>query len=447
MIYQPHAYQQTAEQFIIKQPNCALFAEMGLGKTVIVLTALDRLMYERCEVGRVLVIAPKSVALNTWHGEATKWSHLSALRVSLVLGTIKQRESALRAKADVWVTNRDNVPWLVSLYGKKWPFDCVVLDESTSFKNPQSMRFKALNRVRPFIHRLIELTGTPTPNGLMDLWAQLRLLDEGERLGKYIYQYREAYFHPGARSGAVIYEYIPNEGAYEKITAKVSDICLSLRTADYLDLPGTIDAGMTLSLAPKELRAYKDFARTCIAELPDGEEIAAVTAAALVNKLLQYSSGALYDADHIWHPTSSAKLEALSDLLEQADGPVLVYYNYIHERERIMKAHPEAVAFKGEPELLEQWNAGKIRLLLCHPRSVAYGLNMQQGGHTIIWFSPTWDLELHEQANARLARQGQTRPVMIYHLVCSGTMDTAVMTSLKRKSGVQGALMDYLKEL
>lgn len=453
MQFNPHPYQQRAVDFVEATPFCALFLDMGLGKSVITLTALRTLMRDYLDVRRVLVIAPKSVARNTWTSECDKWDHLRDLRVSVVMGTAAQRERALSEDAEIYVTNRDNVVWLVSRYidlrrrkeTAVWPFDCVVLDESSSFKNYQSRRWKALAMVRHRISRMVELTGTPAPNGLMDLWAQIRLLDGGERLGRFIGQYREAYFHPGAHNGSVVYQYVPNRGAQERIASAIADICLTMRAADYLQLPDRIDAGMTLQLDC--LPAYMKFERDCVADLGDGSEIVAVTAAALVNKLLQYASGAVYDDDHVWHEVSSTKIEALADLLEQTSEPVLVYYNYRHELERIKATVPEAVQFAGEPEILGRWNAGQIRVMCAHPASVAFGLNMQAGGHIIVWFSPTWDLELYQQANARLLRQGQSKPVMIYHLTCKGTMDETVLAALRGKDSLQTAIMNRIKML
>ena len=451
MKYIPHKYQERAIDFVLDHPYCALFVDMGLGKTVVTLTALRQLQSDYLDVDKVLVIAPKSVALNTWSNECEKWDHLRDVRLSIVMGTPAQRRKALATEADFYVSNRDNVSWLVGEYldprtmkmREPWPFDCVVLDESSSFKNFQSKRWKSLLRMRPYMRRLVELTGTPAPNGLMDLWAQIRLLDGGERLGKYIGQYREAYFHPGAHNGAVVYEYKPNRGAKEKISEKLSDICLSMQAEDYLSMPMLIDGGLDLQLP--ELDEYRQFEKDCIMGLDDGAEILAVTAVALTNKLLQFSSGAIYDSEHDWHEVSTAKLEALDDLLEQTAEPVLLFYNYQHEKARILAQHPEAVCFRGEPEILTRWNEGTIPLLLCHPASVAYGLNMQQGGHIIVWYSPTWNLELYQQANARLHRQGQQKPVIIYHLTCKGTMDEVVMAALKGKGDTQKALLNYIK--
>ena len=448
MKFAPHTYQSRAIDFVMTHTHCALFLDMGLGKTVSTLTALDRLMFEEAAVERVLVIAPKSVALNTWSGETRKWDHLNHLRISVMLGSLKQRLAALNAQADIYVINRENVVWLTEYFlnaGLAWPFDTVVIDESSSFKNYASKRFKALWKMRPQIRRIIELTGTPAPNGLIDLWSQVKLLDGGERLGKFIGQYRESFFHPGARSGAVVYDWLPNSGAQDRIAAKIGDICLSMQASDYLEMPMVIDGGMTLQL--DELKQYRKFEKELLLDLDDGGEIMALTAVSLTNKLLQFSSGAVYDTEHDWHEVSRTKLEAFSELMEASTEPVLVFYNYQHEKERILSEFPDAVPFKGEPEILTQWNEGKIHLLLCHPASVAYGLNMQQGGHIIVWYSPTWNLELYQQANARLHRQGQTKPVVIYHLVCKDTMDEVVMAALHGKGDTQAALMQYLKQL
>ena len=443
MIFRPHSYQTRAIDFILEHEFCGLFLDMGLGKTVATLTALDKLLYERLESEKVLVIAPKSVALNTWSNEANKWDHLKSLRMSIVMGSAAKRRKALERPADIYVTNRDNVVWLRN--EGEWAFDTVVLDESSSFKNFQSRRWKALWSVRPQIRRMILLTGTPAPNGLMDLWAQVKLLDRGVRLGRFITQFREAYFRPGARSGAVVYDWLPKPGAQELITDKISDICMSMRAEDYLDMPELIDAGMVLELP--EIDKYRQFERDCVLGLEGGDDILALTAVSLTNKLLQFASGAVYDDEHSWHEVSSAKLEALTELLEQTSEPVLLFYNYRHELERIQRSFPDAVPFRGEPDILQRWNAGEIRLLLCHPASVAYGLNMQQGGHIIVWYSPTWNLELYEQANARLHRQGQSKPVMLYHLICRGTMDEVVMSALSRKDNVQDALMRHLASI
>ena len=453
MEFKAHKYQERAIAFVTEQPYCALFVDMGLGKTAVALTALRALQKDYLDVGKILIIAPKSVALNTWTAECSKWDHLKDTCVSLVMGPVWKRKEALAAEADIYVTNRDNTVWLVSQYvdlerrrlKMDWPFDCVVLDESTSFKNYQSKRFKALAFVRPYIRRLVELTGTPAPNGLMDLWPQVKLLDGGERLGATITQYREAYFRAGAHNGAVVYEYVPRRGAREQISGKIADICLSMKAEDYLDMPECIDGGMSLQL--ENMAGYRALEMDCVAQLEDGAQILAVTAAALANKLLQFASGAVYDDDHEWHEVDGTKMEALAELLEQTAEPVLVYYNYRHELARIQQEIPDAVSFHGEPDLLDRWNRGEIRVMCAHPASVAFGLNMQAGGHIIVWYSPTWNLELYQQANARLLRQGQTKPVIIYHLVCKGTMDETVMAALQNKDGLQDAMMRIIKRL
>ena len=451
MEFKAHKYQENAIDFVVRTPYCALFLDMGCGKSVITLTALRSLKQDYLDVRKVLVIAPKSVALNTWGAECAKWNHLGDLKVSLIMGESWKRKDAIWRDADIYVTNRENTVWLVSQFVDletrrlklAWPFDCVVLDESTSFKNFQSKRWKALSLVRPFIRRMVELTGTPAPNGLMDLWPQIRLLDGGERLGKHIGQYRDTYFRPGARNGSVIYEYVPRRGAREQISEKISDIVLTMQARDYLSMPDVIDGGMTLEL--ENMTGYKMLEMDCVAQLADGAEILAVTAAALANKLLQYASGAVYDDEHNWHEVDGTKLEALTELLEQTSDSVLVYYNYKHELARIQASLPDAVSFHGEPDILGRWNRGEIRLLCAHPASVAFGLNMQAGGHIIVWYSPTWNLEWYQQANARLLRQGQTKPVVIYHLVCKGTMDEAVMEALSSKDDLQTTVKKYLK--
>ena len=451
MIFEPHAYQRKAIDFIIDHPNCALYLDMGLGKSVVTLTAIQQLIDDYLEVRKVLVVAPKSVARNTWPTEAKKWDHLKSLRVSVVMGTAAQRRKALEADADVYVVNRENLVWLVDYCDNtlvRWDFNCVVLDESSSFKNPQARRYKAIRRMRWLIYRMIELTGTPSPNGLMDLWSQIELLDRGQRLGRTLTTYRSRYFTPGRHNGHVVYEWKPKPGAREAITEAISDICLSMKAEDYLDLPDLITAGTDIVLTDQERKGYDVFEREQLMQV-DETEIEAVTAAALTNKLLQYSGGAVYDSEHEWHEVGRSKLEALADLVEAADEPVLVFYAYQHELSRILAelADWEPVVFKGEPDILERWNRREIRVLLCHPASVAFGLNMQQGGRVIVWYTPTWNLELYQQANARLYRQGQDRPVLLYHLVALGTMDERVMSALSGKSSIQDFVMQRIREL
>lgn len=451
MIYHPHAYQQRATDFVIHNRYTALFLDMGLGKTVATLTALRRLKEDYLEIDKTLVIAPKSVARNTWTGESHKWDHLRDLKISVVMGTEAKRKKALQADADIYIINRDNVTWLVNYCDNvlaDWPFDCVVIDESTSFKNPQSRRFKSLRKMCWRIRRMVLLTGTPSPNGLMDLWAQINLLDYGKRLGRTLTMYRQEYFRPGRHNGHVVFEWIPKAGSRERITEAISDICLSMQAEDYLEMPDLIQPGVIIALADAEMKGYLEFEKEQLMQV-DEAEIEAVTAAVLTNKLLQYSGGAVYDSDHEWHKVGDSKMEALHDIVEATEEPVLVFYQYQHEKERILAeftdCHPET--FNGEPEILQRWNNQEIRLLLCHPASVAYGLNMQDGGRIIIWYSPTWNLELYQQANARLYRQGQEKPVLLYHIVASGTMDERVMASLGGKGDCQSALLQRIKEL
>ena len=448
MKYVPHPYQIRAKDFLLDNPNAALFLDMGLGKSVIALTAVAELQ-DCLEVDKALVIAPKSVARNTWSAEAQKWDHVSHLRLSIILGDEKTRERALASDADIYVINRENVVWLVERYKEwPWPFDMVIIDESSSFKNPSAKRFKALRRVRPQFRRVILLTGTPSPNGLMDLWSQIWLLDMGQRLGKTLTSYRAKYFTPGRRNGAVIYEWRPKVGTTTKISELISDICMSMRAEDYIEVPDMIEAGMTLNFTEEKALLYKDFEREQLLQI-DEDTIEALTAAALTNKLLQFTSGAVYDNEHKWHFVDETKIEALADIIENANEPVLVYYNYIHEKERIMEALKQyrPVAFRGEPGILQKWNEQKIRVMIAHPRSVAYGLNMQQGGRIIVWHSLTWDLEIYEQANKRLHRQGQTKPVLLYHLIVRGTMDERVMRALKGKGDTQVSLLQQIREM
>ena len=446
MIFNSHPYQQRAKEFVMDNHYAALFLDMGLGKSVIALTAASELI-DSLEVERVLVISPKSVAWNTWSEEARKWDHLNHLRLSIVMGTVKQRERALEAEADIYIINRDNVVWLCNRY-KEWSFDFVIIDESSSFKNASSKRFKALRRVRPQMRRVLLLTGTPAPNGYIDLWSQIWLLDMGQRLEKTLSSYRAKYFKPGRRSGAVIFDWILRIGAKEMISEKLSDICVSMKAEDYITVPDIVDAGMTLTFDDDTFKRYKDFEKEQLLQIDD-EMIEALTAAALTNKLLQFTSGAVYDSDKEWHAVDDTKTEALADIIENANEPVLVYYSYIHEKERIMDALKQyrPVAFRGEPGILQKWNEQKIRVMIAHPRSVAYGLNMQQGGRIIVWHSLTWDLEIYEQANKRLHRQGQTKPVLLYHLIVRGTMDERVMRALKGKGDTQVSLLQQIREM
>ena len=448
MQYTPHTYQTRLKDFIIANRYAFLTVDMGLGKTVTTLTAIRELIEDYCETDRVLVIAPKSVAENTWTGECAKWDHLAHLRVSVVMGTEAQRIRALTTPADIYVINRDNVQWLVdSSIG--WPFDTVIIDESSSFKNPQARRFKALRKVRPRIRRMILLTGTPSPNGHMDLWAQMWLIDMGQRLGRTLGSFRTRYFKPGRSNGHVVYDWILQPGAGDQISEKIKDVTVSLKAEDWLEVPDLIESDIRIALSPTEAKAYKDFERDQLLSL-DGKDIEAVTAAALANKLLQFTGGAMYDTEHGWHQTNDAKLRALEDIIETAgEEPVLVFYQFKHELARLQERFKalQPVTFSGEPETLRAWNEGKIRLLLCQPASVQYGLNMQNGGHILVWYTPTWNLEQYQQANARLHRQGQERPVLCYRLICEGTIDNRVIAAISAKDSAQESLLAQIRAM
>ena len=449
MHYNPHTYQTRLKDFIISNRYAFLTVDMGLGKTVTTLTAVRELLEDYLEAERVLVIAPKSVAENTWTSECAKWDHLAHLRVSVVMGTEAQRIKALETPADIYVINRDNVVWLTEHLGNSWDFDTVIVDESSSFKNPQARRFKALRKVRPRIRRVILLTGTPSPNGHMDLWAQMWLIDMGERLGRTLGSFRTKYFKPGRSNGHVVYDWHLLPGAGDKISAKMQDVTVSLKAEDWLEVPDLIETDTLIALSPTETKAYRDFERDQLMSL-DGKDIEALTAAALANKLLQFTGGAMYDTEHGWHTVGDAKLRALEDLVETAgDEPVLVFYQYKHELERLQERFKplQPVTFSGEPEILKKWNEGSIKMLLCQPASVQYGLNMQEGGHIIVWYTPTWNLEQYQQANARLHRQGQERPVLCYRLICAGTIDERVVKALNVKDNAQETLLRLIREL
>jgi SNF2 family DNA or RNA helicase len=448
MQYNPHTYQTRLKDFIIENRYAFLTVDMGLGKTVTTLTAIQELLEDYVEISRVLVIAPKSVAENTWTSECAKWDHLAHLRVSVVMGDERRRIKALDTPADIYVINRDNVVWLTRHLGKRWTFDTVIIDESSSFKNPASHRFKALRKVRPQIRRLILLTGTPSPNGHMDLWSQMWLIDMGQRLGRTLGAYRTRYFRPGRSNGHVVYDWHLRPGAHEEISALMSDVTVSLKAEDWLEVPDLIESDIRIALSEKESKAYREFERDQIMSL-DGKDIEAVTAAALANKLLQFTGGAMYDTEHGWHVMSDAKLRALEDIIETAgDEPVLVFYQFRHELSRLLERfkplHP--VTFSGEPDILRDWNTGRIRLMLCQPASVQYGLNMQAGGHIIVWYAPTWNLEQYQQANARLHRQGQERPVLCYRLICEGTIDERVISAVNGKHSAQESLLAMIRE-
>lgn len=451
MEFKPHAYQAHCIRKIEEIPKLGLFLDMGLGKTVTTLTAVKDLKYNRFEVRKVLVIAPKKVAEGTWTKEKDKWDHTRMLRVSQVLGSQAKRIRALNTPADLYIINRENVVWLVDYYRNAWPFDMVIVDESSSFKSHKAKRFKALASVGGLISRMVELTGTPSPNGLEDLWAQVYLLDGGERLGKRYTQFRERYFQPDRRGpDGMVYSYEAKPGTQESILQKISDICISMKAEDYLQLPDITYHEIPVELDPKAKKAYLELERKMVLELPeDEEEISVASAAALSNKLLQLGNGAIYDEDRQYHEIHNCKIEAFLELIESLQGkPALVFYNFQHDRIRMLKALEKMKLRVRELKTTQDeddWNAGKIDVLLTHPASSAYGLNLQQGGNHVVWFGLTWNYELYAQANKRLHRQGQQEKVIVHHLICSGTRDEDVMDALQRKDDVQGWVMQSLK--
>ena len=451
MVFHPHAYQAHCIRRILEVKKVGLFLDMGLGKTVTTLTAIRELKYNRFQVRKVLIIAPKKVAEGTWSREKDKWEHTKVLRVSKVLGSQAKRVRALNTPADLYITNRENVVWLVDYYRNSWPFDMVVIDESSSFKSHNAKRFKALASVGGHIDRLVELTGTPSPNGLADLWAQVYLLDGGERLGRKYSQFRERYFQPDRRGAdGMVYSYAAKPGTEQGILDKISDICISMKAEDYLELPDLTFHEVPVELDPKAGRAYLEMERKMVLELPgDEEEISATSAAALSNKLLQLANGAVYDDDRQVHEIHGCKIEAFLELVESLQGkPALVFYNFQHDRDRILSALGKTrlrVRELKKPQDEDDWNRGGIDILLAHPASSAYGLNLQQGGNHVIWFGLTWNYELYTQANKRLHRQGQTEKVIVHHLVCTGTRDEDVMEALQRKDDVQNWVMQSLK--
>ena len=450
MQFVPHAYQKHCIDKIIELDKVGLFLDMGLGKTVTTLTAIKELKYNRFQVRKVLIIAPKKVAEGTWTKEKDKWDHTQMLRVSPVLGSEKKRIKAINTPSDLYVINRENVVWLVDYYRNAWPFDMVVIDESSSFKNHSAKRFKALVQVMSKIKRLVELTGTPSPNGLNDLWSQIYLLDEGKRLGKRYGQFRERYFDPGRRGPqGFVYDYDPKDGAEQSILSAISDICISMKAEDYLQLPDMVIHEIPVSLDAKAEKAYKELERKMILELPENEEISVTSAAALSNKLLQLANGAVYDEEHKAHEVHTSKLDAFLELVESLQGkPLLVFYNFQHDKERILKVLGTKKLRVKELKTVQDeddWNHQEIDILLTHPASSAYGLNLQQGGNHVCWFGLTWNYELYTQANKRLHRQGQTEKVIVHHLICSGTRDEDVMKALKKREGVQDFVMESLK--
>ena len=444
--FTPYPHQAAGIEWIIDRPACALFWGMGTGKTVTTLTAIDLLLHDFMERGPVLVIAPKRVAENTWSKECDKWGHLHHLRVVKIMGTAKQRQEALTTAADIYVINRENVVWLVDAVGKRWPFPIVVIDELSSFKSAQAKRWKALRRVRGRIRRLIGLTGTPRPNGLEDLWPELYLLDQGERLGRTLGAFRTRYLVPEKMNGHIVYSYRPRDGAEAEVYEKLSDICMSIRKEDVLSLPGQIYEDVELTPSPALLKQYKAFERDKVLECLDADgEIVAGTAAALTNKLLQFANGAIYDMDGGVHHLHDIKLDALEEMLEAAGGdPVLVLYAYQHDADRIRQRVANCHGLD-TPEDIDAWNRGEIPVALAHPASIGHGLNLQDGGHIIIWYGLTWSLELYQQANERLNRPGQRNVCRIYHLILKGTHDERVLKSLANKDQGQAAAIEALR--
>lgn len=449
MRYKPHDYQNYTTERMLDTKKIIAILDMGLGKTVCTLTAINELMFDRFECSKVLVIAPLRVARKTWTDEIEKFDHLRHLKASKILGTEAERIRGLKADADIYLINRENVVWLVEycIKQKKWPFDTLIIDESSSFKSNQSKRFKALRKVAAITDRVIELTGTPSPNGLMDLWSQIYLLDQGERLGKTITSYRDRYFKPGRRNRTVVYEYVPKKGAEEAIYKAIGDIAISLKAADYLKLPDRIDNVIKLQLPTIAREQYDELERECILELDSQAVVTAGSQAVVTNKLLQMANGAVYSETKSATTIHDVKLDALEEIIEDNQGkPIMVFYNYQHDYSRLMarlsKYNPRTLATDNDQD---DWNAGKIQVLLAHPASMGHGLNLQAGGNIIVWFGLTWSLELYQQANARLYRQGQQQAVIIHHLVAEDTVDEDVLRALKAKSVSQDDLIAAVK--
>lgn len=443
MKYYPHDYQTYATNFILENSIAAIFLEMGLGKSVITLTAILDLCLDSFEVGKVLVIAPLRVARDTWPAEINKWEHLKDLDFAVAIGTEKERLSALKTPASVYLINRENVDWLINKSGLPFDYDMVVIDELSSFKSHTAKRFKSLLKVRPKIKRIVGLTGTPSSNGLMDLWAEFRILDMGKRLGRYISHYRSAFFQPDKRNQHMIFSYKPLFGAEKEIYELISDITISMKSVDFLQMPKCLINEVPVSLSVNEHLIYDGFRKEMVIELAN-EEIDAVNAAVLSSKLLQMLNGAVYDEDKKVHFIHNRKLDALEDLIEGANGkPVLIAYWYKHDLERI-KERFTVREIKTSKDIKE-WNHGEIPVAVIHPASAGHGLNLQSGGSTIIWFSLTWSLELYQQTNARLWRQGQNETVVIHHIITKGTIDEDVMKALKRKEKTQEDLIDAVK--
>lgn len=448
MKYSPHDYQTYATNFILTHPVSAVLLDMGLGKSVITLTAIFDLCLDSFLIRKVLVIAPLRVARDTWPAEIRKWDHLRGLTFSLAVGTEVERKAALMQDVSVYIINRENVQWLIEQSGLPFDYDMVVIDELSSFKSHQAKRFRALLKVRPGVRRIVGLTGTPSSNGLMDLWAEYRLLDLGQRLGRYITHYRAHFFAPDKRNGTIVYSYRPLPGAEEQIYDAISDITISMKAADHLQMPGLVMNEVRVKLSDEEWETYSTLKKELVVSL-DGEEIDAVNAASLAGKLCQMANGAVYSDGQKVIPLHERKLDALEDLIEAANGkPVLVAYWFKHDLERISerlyKLHiPFARVDKADS--IERWNRGELPVMLIHPASAGHGLNLQSGGCTLVWYGLTWSLELYQQTNARLWRQGQKHTVVIHHIIAEGTIDERIMSALRLKDETQTALMDAVK--
>jgi SNF2 family DNA or RNA helicase len=438
-----HAYQERAVKFIIERQRCQLWLDLGLGKTTTTLTAITDLL-DGLAVLKVLVVAPLRVANSVWKQEAANWQHTNHLRVNVVTGSEKQRISALNSTADVYVINRENIKWLVDYYGKFWPFDYVVIDESSSFKSASSQRFKALKKVLPETTHITLLTGTPSPNGLMDLWAQCYLVDYGAALGKTMTSYKQRFFE----SDYMGYKFTPRDGSADKIKTLLQPFTLSMSAADYLDMPDRIDSAIKVQLPVKVKAQYDDFERDLVTEI-DGQELDAQSAAVLANKLLQWCNGATYTDEHKnWSELHAEKLDALADLIEDnPDENLLIAYNYKTDLMRLQKRFPAAVVLDKNPDTITRWNNGEIKMLLAHPASAGHGLNLQKGGSVIVWFGLTWSLELYQQFNGRLHRQGQQKPVRVIHIVAEGCIDERVLSVIGDKAATQDDLLKAVKEI
>lgn len=444
MKYKPHDYQAYATNFILEHPISAVFLDMGLGKSVITLSAIFDLCLDYFSVRKVLVIAPLRVARDTWPAEIQKWDHLNGLSYSVAVGTELERKAALQQRVFLYIINRENVQWLVEESGLPFDYDMVVIDELSSFKSYQAKRFRSLLKVRPTVKRVVGLTGTPSSNGLMDLWAQFRLLDMGQRLGRFITHYRNSYFQPDKRNGQVVFSYKPLPGAEDAIYRQISDITISMKAVDHLAMPECVINEVKVALSEKEKKAYDTMKAEMVLSL-GGEEIDAGNAAALANKLSQMANGAVYSEDRHYIELHKRKLDALEDLIEAANGkPVLVAYWFKHDLERIQKRF--TVRELSTSKDIADWNAGKIPVAVIHPASAGHGLNLQAGGSTFVWFGLTWSLELYQQANARLWRQGQTADtVVIHHIIAANTIDERIMSALRMKEKTQSALIDAVK--